>query len=132
MQREALAGYAARHFRWQVDARVATITLDRPEKKNPLTFDSYAELRDLFRALATADDVRADAFVREVVAIHARLRALDSLAPGPVVNQSLSRLVAMCCEIVPSATVQRVSFFSGGVARAVFVFVPLLPRSSAR
>ncbi len=59
MQREALAGYAARHFRWQVDERVATITLDRPEKKNPLTFDSYAELRDLFRALATAEDVRA-------------------------------------------------------------------------
>ena len=38
---------------------VATITLDRPERKNPLTFDSYAELRDLFRALAYADDVKA-------------------------------------------------------------------------
>ena len=59
MQRQALAGYTARHFRWQVDERVATITLDRPEKKNPLTFDSYAELRDLFRALVYADDVRA-------------------------------------------------------------------------
>ena len=53
--------YAARHFRWQCsdDGRVATITLNRPEKKNPLTFDSYAELRDLFRALAQASDVRA-------------------------------------------------------------------------
>jgi enoyl-CoA hydratase/carnithine racemase len=53
--------YAARHFRWQCseDGRVATITLDRPEKKNPLTFDSYAELRDLFRGLAHASDVRA-------------------------------------------------------------------------
>jgi enoyl-CoA hydratase/carnithine racemase len=55
------AGYAPRHFRWQAseDGRIATITLDRPEKKNPLTFDSYAELRDLFRGLAAASDVRA-------------------------------------------------------------------------
>ena len=53
--------YAARHFRWQCsdDGRVATITLNRPEKKNPLTFDSYAELRDLFRNLVYASDVRA-------------------------------------------------------------------------
>jgi enoyl-CoA hydratase/carnithine racemase len=53
--------YTARHFRWQCsdDGRVATITLNRPEKKNPLTFDSYAELRDLFRDLAYASDVRA-------------------------------------------------------------------------
>ena len=53
--------YAARHFRWQcsADGRVATLTLNRPEKKNPLTFDSYAELRDLFRDLAFASDVRA-------------------------------------------------------------------------
>ena len=40
------------------DGRVATITLDRPERKNPLTFESYAELRDLFRDLVHADDVR--------------------------------------------------------------------------
>ena len=53
--------YSARHFRWQCseDGRVATITLNRPEKKNPLTFESYAELRDLFRNLAYANDVRA-------------------------------------------------------------------------
>jgi enoyl-CoA hydratase/carnithine racemase len=56
-----LAGYAPRHFRWRAseDGRVATITLDRPEKKNPLTFEAYAELRDLFRGLAAASDVRA-------------------------------------------------------------------------
>jgi enoyl-CoA hydratase/carnithine racemase len=54
-------GYRATHFRWELDtgAQVATITLDRPEKKNPLTFDSYAELRDLFRALVHASDVKA-------------------------------------------------------------------------
>src|SRR5579875_1840703 len=46
-----LAAYTARHFLWQVEGKVATITLNRPAKKNPLTFESYAELRDLFRAL---------------------------------------------------------------------------------
>ena len=47
------------HFGWHVEARVATITLDRPERKNPLTFDSYAELTDTFRALTSMTDVRA-------------------------------------------------------------------------
>ena len=53
--------HRATHFRWQHDAesRVATIALDRPAKKNPLTFESYAELRDLFRALVHASDVKA-------------------------------------------------------------------------
>ena len=52
--------YASTHFRWHADAdgKVATITLDRPGKKNPLTFDSYAELRDLFRGLVYASDVK--------------------------------------------------------------------------
>ncbi len=54
-----LANYAARHFRWSVSDRVATLTLDRPDRKNPLTFESYAELRDLFRALQYANDVKA-------------------------------------------------------------------------
>jgi enoyl-CoA hydratase/carnithine racemase len=59
-QLRAFRDHRATHFRWEVDAdaRVATITLDRPDKKNPLTFDSYAELRDLFRALAYASDVK--------------------------------------------------------------------------
>ena len=54
-----LAGYAARHFQWRVVDRVGHIMLNRPERKNPLTFESYAELRDLFRALVHAGDVRA-------------------------------------------------------------------------
>jgi enoyl-CoA hydratase/carnithine racemase len=55
------ADYRARHFTFAApgDGKVATITLDRPERKNPLTFDSYAELRDLFRRLASARDVKA-------------------------------------------------------------------------
>jgi enoyl-CoA hydratase/carnithine racemase len=51
--------YDARHFAFHVDGGVATLTLTRPERKNPLTFDSYAELRDLFRALALAGEVKA-------------------------------------------------------------------------
>jgi len=51
--------YAPRHFRWKLDGKVATITLDRPERKNPLTFESYAELRDTFRELVYADSVKA-------------------------------------------------------------------------
>jgi enoyl-CoA hydratase/carnithine racemase len=54
-----LAGYQARHFGWSVADAVATITLNRPERKNPLTFDSYAELRDLFGQLRYATDVKA-------------------------------------------------------------------------
>ena len=52
-----LADYAPRHVEWTWADRVATLRLARPERKNPLTFESYAELRDLFRALAAAEDV---------------------------------------------------------------------------
>jgi len=47
-----------RHFHWAVSGRVGVITLNRPERKNPLTFDSYAELRELFRALPNVSEVR--------------------------------------------------------------------------
>ncbi len=48
-----------RHFGWRLKERVALITLDRPERKNPLTFDSYAELRDTFRRLVYEPEIRA-------------------------------------------------------------------------
>ena len=57
--RKQLAGYQATHFLWQVEGKVATITLNRPERKNPLTFESYCELRDLFGQLRYATDVHA-------------------------------------------------------------------------
>jgi enoyl-CoA hydratase/carnithine racemase len=57
--RTTAADCAATHFSWSVSDRVGTVVLDRPERKNPLTFASYAELRDLFRRLRYADDVRA-------------------------------------------------------------------------
>jgi enoyl-CoA hydratase/carnithine racemase len=52
------ADYKATHFKWEVSGKVATITLNRPERKNPLTFDSYAELGALFRRLNHASDVK--------------------------------------------------------------------------
>ena len=57
-----LAGYKANHFGYSVSGKVATITLNRPERKNPLTFDSYGELRDLFREMVYASDIKAVVF----------------------------------------------------------------------
>ena len=58
-QFRAQSSYVAKHFNWQCDeSGVATVTLNRPERKNPLTFDSYGELRDLFNGLRYATDVR--------------------------------------------------------------------------
>ncbi len=51
-----------RHFDWRMDGEVAVVSLKRPERKNPLTFESYAELRDSFRALVEAEDVSAVVF----------------------------------------------------------------------
>jgi enoyl-CoA hydratase/carnithine racemase len=56
--RTSLAGYSGRNFQFEVSRAVATITLNRPERKNPLTFESYAELRDLFCVMTQADDVK--------------------------------------------------------------------------
>ena len=59
----SMAQFKPEHFNWRMEAGgVAVITLKRPERKNPITFESYAELRDTFRALATADDVKAVVF----------------------------------------------------------------------
>ena len=83
--RRPLAGYVAQHFLWQVQDGVATLTLNRPERKNPLTFDSYAEMRDLFHALKWADDVN-------VVVIHG---AGDNFCSGGDVHEIIGPLVAL-------------------------------------
>ncbi len=83
--RQHLADYQADHFKWQVDAGVATLTLNRPERKNPLTFDSYAELRDLFERLRFADDVF-------VVVIHG---AGDNFCSGGDVHEIIGPLVRL-------------------------------------
>src|SRR5258708_14273316 len=54
-----MADFNPQHFLWRREGRVGVITLDRPEKKNPLTFESYGELRDLFRGLSSARDIKA-------------------------------------------------------------------------
>ncbi len=58
----SMAGLSPEHFEWRMEGRVAVIRLSRPERKNPLTFDSYAELRDCFRTMTYADDVDAVVF----------------------------------------------------------------------
>jgi enoyl-CoA hydratase/carnithine racemase len=50
--------FEPRHFFWRLDGKVATITLNRPERKNPLTLESYSELRDTFRDLVYADNIK--------------------------------------------------------------------------
>jgi enoyl-CoA hydratase/carnithine racemase len=89
--RKQLAGYRAEHFLWEVKEGVATVTLNRPERKNPLTFDSYAELRDLFGQLKYATDVHAVVFtgaggnfcsggdVHEIIGPLVRLKAPELL-----------------------------------------------------
>jgi enoyl-CoA hydratase/carnithine racemase len=57
--KDTLTDYQARHFLWSVQNRVGSITLNRPDRKNPLTFESYAELRDLFRRLPYVSDIKA-------------------------------------------------------------------------
>ena len=52
------SSFQPQHFRWDRDGKVATITLNRPERKNPLTLESYAELRDTFRNLVYAEDIK--------------------------------------------------------------------------
>lgn len=54
-----LTRFQPQHFLWQQEGQVGVITLNRPERKNPLTFESYAELRDFFRALVEVRQVRA-------------------------------------------------------------------------
>jgi enoyl-CoA hydratase/carnithine racemase len=62
MKKVQLANYKAAHFGWSVSGKVATITLNRPDRKNPVTFESYGELRDLFRELVYATDIKAVVF----------------------------------------------------------------------
>ena len=56
---DTTASYQARHFAWTCEGAVGTIMLNRPERKNPLTFDSYAELGQLFDALRRSTDIKA-------------------------------------------------------------------------
>ncbi|MCR4318343.1 MAG: enoyl-CoA hydratase family protein [Planctomycetes bacterium] len=80
-----LAEYKAEHFLWTVEDRVARLTLNRPEKKNPLTFESYAEMRDLFFALEHGDSVRTIVIAGEG----------ENFCSGGDVNEIIGPLVRM-------------------------------------
>ena len=56
--RHDMSNHHSAHFQWQVEGKLGLVTINRPEKKNPLTFDSYAGLRDLFRKLQHANDIK--------------------------------------------------------------------------
>src|SRR6185295_2277203 len=77
--------FKPQHFLWQLDGKVATITLNRPERKNPLTLESYAELRDTFRGLAHAKEVKC-------VVLHG---AGGNFCSGGDVHEIIGPLVAM-------------------------------------
>ncbi|EJW11389.1 Enoyl-CoA hydratase [Rhodovulum sp. PH10] len=51
--------YVPTHFKWEVEGKIGIVTLNRPERKNPLTFQSYGELRDFFRDLVYAKDIKS-------------------------------------------------------------------------
>jgi len=80
-----LAGYRATHFGWDSSDGIARITLNRPDRKNPLTFESYAELRDLFGRLKHADDTH-------VVVIAG---AGDNFCSGGDVNEIIGPLIRL-------------------------------------
>lgn len=83
--RKAFAHYPAQNFAWQCSEGVATITLNRPERKNPLTFASYAELRDLFVQLKYASDVH-------VVVLHG---SGDNFCSGGDVHEIIGPLMQL-------------------------------------
>ncbi len=85
MKKIELANYQAAHFGYRVDGTVATITLNRPERKNPLTLESYGELRDLFREMVYATDIRAIVFTGEG----------GNFCSGGDVHDIIGKLVAM-------------------------------------
>ena len=81
-----------KHFNYTIEDRIATVGLDRPERKNPLTFESYAELRDWFRDLAYADDVDAVVFASSGGNFSSGGDVHDII--GPLTRMSMKELLA--------------------------------------
>jgi len=81
-----------KHFKCTIEDRIATVALDRPERKNPLTFESYAELRDWFRDLAYADDVDAVVFASNGGNFSSGGDVHDII--GPLTKMSMKELLA--------------------------------------
>ncbi|MDP3896028.1 MAG: enoyl-CoA hydratase family protein [Mesorhizobium sp.] len=87
-----MADFKPVHFLWSVDNRIASVRLNRPERKNPLTFESYAELRDTFRALAYADDVDVVLFLSNGGNFSSGGDVHDII--GPLVGMDMKQLLA--------------------------------------
>lgn len=87
-----LADLKPTHFKWTMDGAVAVIRLDRPERKNPLTFESYAELRDTFRDLSYAEDVDAVVFASNGGNFCSGGDVHDII--GPLVKMDMKQLLA--------------------------------------
>ena len=109
-----LSTYSAAHFQWRVADRIGFVELNRPERKNPLTFESYAELRDLFRALVYDRDVRAVVFsgaggnfcsggdVHEIIGPLTRM-AMPELLDFTRMTGDLVRAIRACPQVVVAA-----------------------------
>jgi enoyl-CoA hydratase/carnithine racemase len=87
-----MAALMPTHFLWRMDGAVAVVQLNRPDRKNPLTFDSYAELRDTFRALPYSDDVKAVVFLPNGGNFCSGGDVHDII--GPLVKMSMKELLA--------------------------------------
>ncbi len=87
-----MANLKPTHFKWRMEDSVAVIQLNRPERKNPLTFDSYAELRDTFRDLAYATDVDAVVFASNGGNFCSGGDVHDII--GPLVKMDMKQLLA--------------------------------------
>ncbi len=87
-----MADLAPEHFQWECSDRIATIRLNRPDRKNPLTFDSYAELRDTFRALVYAEDVDVVVFASNGGNFCSGGDVHDII--GPLVRMDMKQLLA--------------------------------------
>src|SRR6185312_839522 len=88
-----MSTFTPQHFDWRMqDGGVAVIRLKRPERKNPITFDSYAELRDTFRNLAHADDVKAVVFASNEGNFCSGGDVRDII--GPLVGRDMKGLLA--------------------------------------
>jgi enoyl-CoA hydratase/carnithine racemase len=92
MNMAKMADLKPTHFKWRMDDTVAMIQLDRPERKNPLTFESYAELRDAFRSLAYADDIDAVVFASNGGNFCSGGDVHDII--GPLVEMDMKQLLA--------------------------------------
>lgn len=80
------------HFKLSIENRIATVALDRPDRKNPLTFDSYAELRDWFRELVYSDEVDAVVFASNGGNFSSGGDVHDII--GPLTKMSMKELLA--------------------------------------